>query len=137
MDPGFHPHGFCLNWEPWLVLSWKWGSRATALLYFVIPALLVRLHFTASMGFFFAGVHKQARVAWSFIVFVLACGVGHELDAQMLYRSDYELYCTWKVVVAVVSLGAAFEIWKAVEAAVRGWREVAPALARIDNGDPV
>ena len=93
------PHGHCFQWAPGVLWPWVVGDIGTALVYAVIPALLVALW----------RARPDVLPAWaaaSFGCFILACGIGHALGAYVLWHPVYSLFAAVKVVTFAASVPA-------------------------------
>jgi signal transduction histidine kinase len=97
----FMPHGHCYFWRPEIVWLHVLSDGLTALAYFIIPFVLVRL------------VRKRRDLAfdWMFVlfgVFILACGATHLMSIWTLWHPVYRLEGAVKAVTALASLPTAF-----------------------------
>ncbi|MEK8028738.1 sensor histidine kinase [Pseudaquabacterium rugosum] len=94
------PHGYCLSWQPRLMLMHVGSDALTALSYATIPVSLGLL------------VHrrKDLQFGWVFLlfgVFILACGATHVMSIWTLWHPDYALAGWIKVLTAAASVATA------------------------------
>src|SRR5215471_18616986 len=100
----FMPHGYCLRWEPSLVLVWNAANIGIALAYFAIPILLL----------YFVRKRKDLAYSWIFRMFgafIVACGITHVLKVWTIYHGDYWLEAIVDAWTAVISLATAAALW--------------------------
>lgn len=93
-------HGYCLTWDPFLLLLHAVSDLTIALCYFAIP--------------FAIWYYVQKRpdielksVAWLFVAFIMLCGLTHVMGLITLWQPIYVLQGTIKAMTAGVSLAAA------------------------------
>ena len=101
---GLTPHGFCLLWQPGLILLHAVSDGAIALAYFTIPAALA----------VFAVRRKDLAFGWIYLVFaafILLCGVTHVMSVVTLWVPAYGAEGLLKGMTACVSIGASVLIW--------------------------
>ena len=111
------PHGMCIEWRPELLLAHGLSDGLTAVAYFSIPLLILHIiRHRPSL--------KVGNVYLLFVLFILACGVGHILDVWTLWHPDYYLQGTSKAFTALVSIVAAYKLWR-----------LAPQLEKIPSLD--
>ena len=99
----FHGHGFCLLWQPGLVWPTVLGDGVIALAYFAIPVLL-----SAFVRF----DPRATRMLVWFMAFILLCGLTHVMDIITIWAPAYYVSAYLKVVTAIVSVGAAWDLWR-------------------------
>jgi PAS domain S-box-containing protein len=99
------PHGMCIEWRPELLLAHGLSDGLTAVAYFSIPLLI--LHIIRRRP-----ALKVGNVYLLFVLFILACGVGHILDVWTIWHPDYYLQGVSKVFTALVSIVAAYKLWR-------------------------
>lgn len=107
----FIPHGYCLSWQPELMLLHIAADLVTALAYWTIPVIL--LHFTRR--------RKDLQFSWMFILFglfILACGATHAMSIWTLWFPDYLADGLLKAFTAVLSLGCAAALWALLPKAI-------------------
>ncbi|MBS1955466.1 MAG: hypothetical protein JST89_14885 [Cyanobacteria bacterium SZAS-4] len=100
LSSGFMPHGFCLKWDPALLLVMIAGNIGIALAYFLIPLALR----------FFVGKRKDLPYPYMFklfAAFILSCGLTHIAKVWTLYHPDYWLEASLDLWTAFVSLATA------------------------------
>jgi PAS domain S-box-containing protein len=104
-EPGFAPHGICLQWQPELLWLHAGSDIATGLAYYAIPvglgALVVR-HRDLAFGWMF----------WLFALFILACGTTHFMDVWVLWNPDYGVQGLLKAFTAIASVLTAILLWQ-------------------------
>lgn len=107
----FMPHGFCLRWNPALVLLFNVSNIAIAAAYFAIPLAL----------FYFVRKRKDLAFSWifrMFAAFIWACGVTHLMKVWTIYHGSYwaeALMDTWT---AVISVATALILWPLIPKAL-------------------
>ncbi len=98
------PHGFCLSWEPALVVLHVVSDGLIAASYFSIPiALVVFLLRRRDVAF--------RWMLWAFVLFIIACGASHVFDIVVLWRPDYWDQGLVKAFTAALSVGTAIGLW--------------------------
>lgn len=100
----FSPHGLCLLWEPELVWLHVISDAVIAAAYFSIPFALA---FVVSKRRDF----QFGWVAWSFAIFILACGLTHVFSIYTLWVPVYGLEGIAKALTAIASLTTAIMLW--------------------------
>lgn len=97
LSSGFMPHGYCLKWDPALLLVLVIGNIGIALAYFLIPLALR----------FFVGKRKDLPYPYMFklfAAFILSCGLTHLAKVWTLYHADYWVEAALDLWTAFVSL---------------------------------
>ncbi len=97
LSSGFMPHGYCLKWDPALLLVLIIGNIGIALAYFLIPLALR----------FFVGKRKDLPYPYMFklfAAFILSCGLTHLAKVWTLYHADYWVEAALDLWTALVSL---------------------------------
>lgn len=105
------PHGFCLSWQPRLMLLHLVSDAVTALAYATIPLMLVKL----------VRQRKDLQFSWVFVlfgVFILACGATHAMSLWTLWFPDYLAAGLVKAVTALASVGTALVLWPLIPKAI-------------------
>lgn len=96
-DGSFMPHGYCLRWDPLLLVLLIVANIGIALAYFSIPiSLLV-----------FVARRKDLAYSWMFKLFsafIICCGLTHMMKVVTIYKSTYLLEGLVDLVTALVSL---------------------------------
>ncbi len=104
-DPqGLTPHGFCLLWQPELIVLHAASNLVTGLAYFSIPLALA----------VFAGRRPDLAyrpVVWLFVAFILLCGTTHFIGIATLWIPAYALQGVVMAATAVVSAATAAALW--------------------------
>lgn len=105
------PHGYCLSWQPALLLLHIASNALIALAYFSIPVTLwVFVSRRADLGF------RQIFVMFG--VFILACGITHVMDVWTLWHPDFWLDGWLRLFTAGVSIATAWLAWRMVPVAL-------------------
>ena len=100
-DPGgFIPHGFCLSWDPDLIVAMVLSNALIAIAYMVITvALLLK------------AVERTTAIPrwmyWTYATFIFSCGISHVLDDVTLWFPVYRLQAAVLAVTGMLSLFAA------------------------------
>lgn len=97
LSSGFMPHGYCLKWDPALLVVLIIGNIGIALAYFLIPLALR----------FFVGKRKDLPYPYMFklfAAFILSCGLTHLAKVWTLYHADYWVEAALDLWTAFVSL---------------------------------
>ena len=97
LSSGFMPHGYCLKWDPALLMVLIIGNVGIALAYFLIPLALR----------FFVGKRKDLPYPYMFklfAAFILSCGLTHLAKVWTLYHADYWVEAALDLWTALVSL---------------------------------
>ena len=101
---GLTPHGFCLLWQPELILIHATADIGIGLAYFSIPLAL-------------AWIARRRPdlayrpLAWLFVAFILLCGATHFTDVLTLWVPAYAFQGTVKAATAIVSIVTAAMLW--------------------------
>ena len=105
LDPqGLTPHGFCLLWQPELIVLHPVSDLVTGLAYFSIPLALA----------FFASKRPDLAykpVVWLFVAFIVLCGATHFIGVATLWIPAYALEGVVMAATAVVSAATAAALW--------------------------
>jgi signal transduction histidine kinase len=103
-ERGLAPHGFCLLWNPGLILIHVISDALIALAYFSIPVVLwVVLRRRRELEF--------SWVLGLFASFILACGTTHLLSILVLWVPAYGLEGAVKAFTAAISIFTAIALW--------------------------
>ncbi|WP_348521911.1 hypothetical protein [Bradyrhizobium sp. BR13661] len=100
----FSPHGFCLLWDPEVLIVHVVSDAIIALSYFSIPfalAIFVSKRSDIRFGWLF----------WAFAAFILACGLTHVLSIYTLWVPIYGIEGVVKAITALASIGTAILLW--------------------------
>ena len=100
----FMPHRHCYGNDPLMTFVNLTSSLSTGFAYMIISGLLVY----GLVGFSKSMERPAKLIVSMFATFVLCCGIGHMIDAVVLYRGWYGLQAAWRSVTAEVSLVCAF-----------------------------
>ena len=95
---GFIPHGYCLQWDLPLIVTYVLTDGLVALSYYSIPAAL-----------FLVAIKKRQTVPLQpllilFGLFIAFCGGGHAIDIVSLWKPVYWLKAVWNVGTASTSV---------------------------------
>lgn len=91
------PHGYCLKWDPALLMVFITGNIGIALAYFLIPLALR----------FFVGKRRDLPYPYMFklfAAFILSCGLTHVAKVWTLYHAHYWVEAALDLWTALVSL---------------------------------
>ena len=96
-DSDFMPHGYCWQWEPWVVWTNVLADCGIALCYLVIPVALASL------------VYRRKDVLFNplvlmFGLFIFSCGVTHAMEVYNTWHGVYRLAGLLKLITALVSI---------------------------------
>lgn len=96
----FMPHGHCFFWRPEILWPMVISDILTGVAYVTLTALLI------------AFARKRPDIPyrwifWAFGAFILACGIGHFIDAWNVWNANYVIQASWRVVTCFVSLAVA------------------------------
>jgi signal transduction histidine kinase len=105
--PFYLPHGFCISWEPTLLMLQVASDSLIALSYYSIPLTL--LYFVARRP-----IPGYTWVPALFAAFILACGTTHLFEIVTLWYPVYWMQGYVKAATAAVSLATAVMIWPLV-----------------------
>jgi PAS domain S-box-containing protein len=101
---GLTPHGFCLFWEPDLLVADVASDALTMGSYYSIPLALALL-MRQRPNF------PYRRLALLFIAFIVACGTEHGASILTLWVPAYHLEGAVKAITAALSVSTAFALW--------------------------
>jgi PAS domain S-box-containing protein len=123
---GFIPHGYCLQWDLPLIVTYVITDALVALSYYSIPAAL-----------FFVAFKKRQSVPLQpllilFGLFIAFCGGGHAIDIVSLWKPVYWLKAIWNIGTASTSVVTAIVLFPKVLEFVR-MPETAARLEREKN----
>ncbi|WP_370263138.1 ATP-binding protein [Limnobacter sp.] len=94
------PHGFCINWDPFLLTLHVGSDLLIALAYFSIPVSLIWISRRQNLG-------SLQKLYYLFAAFILACGVTHLIGVVTLWAPLYLFEGYVKAVTAAVSVATA------------------------------
>jgi signal transduction histidine kinase len=104
LERGLTPHGYCLLWNPDLILVHVISDALIALAYFSIPVVLwVVLRRRPELEF--------SWVLGLFALFIFACGTTHLLSILVLWVPAYGLEGAVKAITAATSIFTAITLW--------------------------
>ncbi len=109
---GYLPHGYCLSWSSWLVLTYVVSDVLIFLAYASMPLALAYF------------VHRRKDFPYRgllamFAVFIMACGTTHLMGAVVLWLPLYSLDALLKAVTALVSVITAIALWPLIPHALK------------------
>jgi signal transduction histidine kinase len=103
----YMPHGACYFWEPATLWSNVLGDGVTAFSYYMIPGLLI----------YFVNKRKDIEInalLIAFAVFIVACGTVHVMMIVNVWYPYYDVSGFIKIIMALVSVGTVFMLWKSL-----------------------
>lgn len=101
----FMPHGYCLQWNMPLLVTWISANAGIALAYFAIPAALI---------FFVRKRGGDLPYPWMFrlfALFIVSCGMTHLMKIWTIYNAHYWAEALLDLHTAIVSLLTAILLW--------------------------
>ncbi|MFC3614734.1 sensor histidine kinase [Lutimaribacter marinistellae] len=104
---GYMAHGYCLLWEPWLIVLYAGSDLLIFLSYAAIPIGLIG----------FARLRpdfRQRHLLWLFAAFILLCGLTHLISIAVLWVPVYEVHGWAKLATGVVSATTAIVLFPLV-----------------------
>ncbi|MCB0208071.1 MAG: histidine kinase, partial [Anaerolineae bacterium] len=104
IPPDFFPHGYCLVWQPNLVMIHVIADAIITLSYYSIPVALA----------YFVAERRDLAYKWVFglfIAFIFACGTTHLMSIVTLWEPLYWIHGWLKVGTAGVSVITAVLLW--------------------------
>lgn len=107
----FMPHGFCLKWDPALVMLMVGANIGIAVAYFAIPLALI----------IFVRKRKDLAYPWMFRLFgsfIIACGLTHVVKVLTIYYSCYWLEAWIDAITALISIVTAILLWPLIPRAL-------------------
>ena len=96
----FMPHGFCYQWNPWIIWLHVVSDLLITLSYYCIPLVLI----------YFARKRRDLPFNWMFLmfgIFILGCGTTHLMEVWTVWHPAYLLSGVIKATTAVVSVATA------------------------------
>lgn len=109
----YMPHGYCLFWEPWLVVLFAGSDLLIFGAYSAIPfALFMFLRRRPNFGF--------GKLVALFGAFILLCGLTHIISILTLWLPVYPLHGLAKLLTGVVSAATAVALFR-----------IAPIIAKL------
>ena len=106
------PHGVCFEWRPELLLAHAVSDSLIALSYGAIPLSI--FYITRQKP-----VLKVGRIYLLFILFIVACGLGHILDVWVLWFPAYYLQAGIKMFTAAISVYTTYSVWRLIPTILR------------------
>ncbi len=122
----YMPHGYCLFWQPWLIILYAGSDLLIFLSYSAIPfALLMFLRRRPDFGY-------RPLVAL-FAAFILLCGLTHLISILTLWVPVYPLHGLLKLVTGLVSGITAIALFSLIPrvVAIPSPRQLEEANARL------
>lgn len=101
----FMPHGYCLQWNMPLLVTWIVANSGIALAYFAIPAALI---------FFVRKRGGDLPYPWMFrlfALFIVSCGMTHVMKIWTIYNAHYWAEALLDLLTAIASLLTAILLW--------------------------
>lgn len=108
----YMPHGACYFWEPTTLWTNVLGDGVTAFSYYMIPGLL----------FYFVNKRKDIEVnalLVAFGIFIVVCGTVHVMMIVNVWNPYYDVSGVLKIIMALVSVGTVFMLWKSMPELLR------------------
>jgi hypothetical protein len=101
------PHGWCIQWNPWIMGPDIVAQLITWISYIGIPFILYLYMRGTKAG------NSPAWVTWAFIIFIFSCGTGHLVDVITYWIPAYRLRTAVNSVTALASLATlvALPVW--------------------------
>jgi PAS domain-containing protein len=99
------PHGYCFNWNPYLLWSLVGSDVLIAIAYFAIPLSL--LYYSRQLFHSQAFPFRFYQIIGLFCAFIVCCGISHIAEVITVFLPLYSLSVAAKAVTAIVSLVAA------------------------------
>lgn len=96
----FMPHGFCYQWNPWILWLHVVSDLLITVSYYCIPLVLI----------YFVRRRRDLPFNWMFMmfgVFILGCGTTHLMEVWTVWHPDYLMSGFVKAITAVVSVATA------------------------------
>lgn len=107
----FLPHGYCLVWQPRLLLLHVISDSLIALAYYSIPVGIA----------YFVGARRDLAYRWMFMLFslfIFACGTTHLLAVVTMWEPIYWIDGWMKATTAGVSIATAILLWPVIPKAL-------------------
>lgn len=105
----YMPHGFCVNWDQFILFRSIFGNAMTAIAYFSIPFSLLAIKRSSS----YVGSSRPISLGLSlFSAFIFLCGAGHLLDIVIIWLPAYKLQSWWSLATGTVSVFTAAALMK-------------------------
>lgn len=105
-------HGFCLLWQPWLVVLYAGSDALIFFAYSAIPIALLRfIRLRPDFGY--------SRLLALFAAFILLCGLTHLISIVTLWYPVYAIHGIAKLVTGAVSLLTAAVLFPLVPVVAR------------------
>lgn len=112
LNSNFMPHGYCLRWEPALLVTFVIGNILIFLSYFSIPGALA----------LFVKKRKDLAFPWMFslfAVFIFMCGITHLIKVWTIWHAHYWLEASLDLATGIVSLITSVLLWKMLPKAIK------------------
>lgn len=108
----FMPHGYCLQWNPWIFWSYLLSDALTFFCYVSNFFALYKLYKR----------RVDLQFGWilpAFGLFIASCGVVHGLLVVSLFWGIYPAVAVAKVLMAAISLPVAVIIWPTISRVIK------------------
>lgn len=97
---GLQPHGYCLQWNSYLMYADVFANATIAFSYFIISSLLGIIV-----------VKRKYKMYWwlqlLFVLFIMSCGITHLIDVITIWYPVYRISIIAEVYTAIMSITAA------------------------------
>ena len=106
------PHGYCLRWDPNLLVVFVVGNILIFLAYFSIPGALS----------VFVRKRRDLVFPWIFTlfaIFIFLCGLTHLVKVITIWHAHYWLEASLDLITGVISIVTAVLLWKLIPTAVK------------------
>jgi two-component system, LuxR family, sensor kinase FixL len=111
LSPDFMPHGYCYQWEPWILWLHVVSDLVITVAYYGIPVILVYIvRRRRDMPF--------NRVFWMFSLFITACGTTHFFEVWNVWHASYFVAGVSKAVTALASIATTAMLASAIPRAI-------------------
>jgi len=108
----FMPHGYCIEWVPWIFWSYLIADAITFFSYTSDFFALMRLYRRRPDL-------NQGWIIPAFGLFIASCGVVHGLLAVSLFWGIYPVIAGAKILMAFISFPVALVIWPVVNKIIK------------------
>jgi two-component sensor histidine kinase len=107
LNSDFMPHGHCFLWLPEILFLHVISDLTIFIAYFSIPIILVTV------------IQRRPDIGYNSVFFwsasfIFACGLTHLMEIWSVWNGTYRLTGLLKAITAIISIGAAFTLWRHV-----------------------
>lgn len=110
---GFEPHGHCYLWEPALLWTFVFSDTFIGLSYLAI---------SLTLGYLVQRARQDIPYNWmlvAFGTFIFACGLTHFMDVWTIWRTDYWISASVRIITAGASIATAIALPPLIPRALR------------------